>query len=184
MRPAHPRSRGEHGRRPIAIFAVRGSSPLARGTRGADRGIRRRGRLIPARAGNTTGDYRISFDNAAHPRSRGEHAGTDASAASRAGSSPLARGTQERYCEQIARRRLIPARAGNTGMRLMDWRRSSAHPRSRGEHPDMSKPAPTLYGSSPLARGTRNGVSFCRMNIRLIPARAGNTKTLGDGTTR
>ncbi len=51
--PVHPRSRGEHLARKQVVIRVSGSSPLARGTRSAHERGDRRGRFIPARAGNT-----------------------------------------------------------------------------------------------------------------------------------
>ena len=51
----------------------------------------------------------------------------------------------------------------------------AAHPRSRGEHMDRHDKLSTLYGSSPLARGTRVCISTHAECCRLIPARAGNT---------
>ena len=71
--------------------------------------------------------------------------------------------------------RLIPARAGNTFLIsfLLVW--DSAHPRSRGEHPNHQRDKQLSLGSSPLARGTRNSSARHRHRDRLIPARAGNT---------
>ena len=53
--------------------------------------------------------------------------------------------------------------------------RTSAHPRSRGEHDHIDKVGIIRFGSSPLARGTPPAVSIGIRNHRLIPARAGNT---------
>ena len=50
------------------------------------------------------------------------------------GSSPLARGTRPRGPAAVPALRFIPARAGNTPGRASCRRRSSVHPRSRGEH--------------------------------------------------
>ena len=72
-RAAHPRSRGEHVVADTSQGAAVGSSPLARGTPSFWNGGRGRGRLIPARAGNTTYAYPVDGVEAAHPRSRGEH---------------------------------------------------------------------------------------------------------------
>ena len=49
----HPRSRGEHRRLTPRPLSLRGSSPLARGTRETTTRRRRHQRFIPARAGNT-----------------------------------------------------------------------------------------------------------------------------------
>ena len=93
------------------------------------------------------------------------------------GSSPLARGTLRRCRQANALLRLIPARAGNTlpTARLSFWR--SAHPRSRGEHVVESHAVITGAGSSPLARGTPLTDAQLAAQIRLIPARAGNTSS-------
>ena len=91
------------------------------------------------------------------------------------GSSPLARGTRVHRLHNVAAFRLIPARAGNTcssGVRLFQY---SAHPRSRGEHKTPRPGLGARFGSSPLARGTRNHVHERPALHRLIPARAGNT---------
>ena len=115
---AHPRSRGEHFLACRFLGSLAGSSPLARGTRGTGFFYPLRGRLIPARAGNTI--FYSSSGNRfwAHPRSRGEHTPARAGDGVSTGSSPLARGT----LAQCARYRmpvgLIPARAGNTGRRV------------------------------------------------------------------
>ena len=113
----------------------------------------------------------------AHPRSRGEHPGRYRCTRARRGSSPLARGTQPQPHQQRLRRRLIPARAGNTEAALPCGLPPPAHPRSRGEHSSMPRMMTRAPGSSPLARGThRFGVQELQSK-RLIPARAGNTST-------
>ena len=111
---------------------------------------------------------------AAHPRSRGEHAAATAAKWLKDGSSPLARGTFTGTLEELARERLIPARAGNilTGLSVRTVR--AAHPRSRGEHRTDSAHSSSALGSSPLARGTSVYASLDMTSQRLIPARAGN----------
>ena len=133
---------------------VSGSSPLARGTPGADELITPLNGLIPARAGNTAVMKAWAVTWRAHPRSRGEHANSSTTKKFRRGSSPLARGTQEiieddKYCLG-----LIPARAGNTGYGFCGADHAWAHPRSRGEHLLIFEQGERGVGSSPLARGT------------------------------
>ena len=70
-----------------------GSSPLARGTLAE---VQEKGaaiRLIPARAGNMSMGRGYAAQNAAHPRSRGEHLRGGLEHLGGSGSSPLARGT-------------------------------------------------------------------------------------------
>ena len=70
--------------------------------------------------------------------------------------------------------RLIPARAGNIGLDGELDPRDAAHPRSRGEHLPPGVLNRAVIGSSPLARGTFDGISSVFRWLRLIPARAGN----------
>ena len=70
---AHPRSRGEHTVSHSPLSSLRGSSPLARGTRGVRASRLSQVGLIPARAGNTAGRIWHGRVPGAHPRSRGEH---------------------------------------------------------------------------------------------------------------
>ena len=93
----------------------------------------------------------------------------------RRGSSPLARGTLHNQTSKDRTNGLIPARAGNTALRLVKATRGWAHPRSRGEHHPRTVPRPLRGGSSPLARGTPAASSPWRCCRGLIPARAGNT---------
>ena len=173
--PAHPRSRGEHLIPFHTGVMTLGSSPLARGTRIQYRGDATRRRLIPARAGNTRYSWRKRRKQQAHPRSRGEHFAPLTSTASRIGSSPLARGTPPYLRLRRTRRRLIPARAGNTPAHPQRKQSPAAHPRSRGEHGTCPASRIGFEGSSPLARGTQSGLSSSISLSRLIPARAGNT---------
>ena len=96
--PDHPRSRGEYlGTRPAA-WAVRGSSPLSRGIRGAPSPHGEPRGIIPALAGNTPNGRAVLNAGSDHPRSRGEYEGT--------------KGTRTHQP------RIIPALAGNTKLRL------------------------------------------------------------------
>ena len=153
-----------------------GSSPLARGTLRARRVVAVLVRLIPARAGNTGRRTASVVNGAAHPRSRGEHYREGGLFVIAHGSSPLARGTLHHALSRRINLRLIPARAGNTlpTFRLFDL--SAAHPRSRGEHAITIPSRCAASGSSPLARGTLRVIAHEFGDLRLIPARAGNTR--------
>ena len=173
--PAHPRSRGEHSGAITSPSAMVGSSPLARGTRAAEERQRIRFRLIPARAGNTPCRVPGRSGYPAHPRSRGEHPLQNLLKMLIIGSSPLARGTHSRAKNHAGLLRLIPARAGNTGVGCPDSDSLEAHPRSRGEHTSIGLMGAVPPGSSPLARGTLTFTCRQQHRARLIPARAGNT---------
>ena len=134
VRSAHPRYCGEHTSPTRPDQSSPGSSPLARGTMVAPIPHQRPARLIPARAGNILQSASWCLHSSAHPRSRGEHAAEMLQASTRAGSSPLARGTLRQKPCLHHRQRLIPARAGNmSGKPALDVYQT-AHPRSRGEH--------------------------------------------------
>ena len=91
------------------------------------------------------------------------------------GSSPLARGTRADPAHRRRPYRFIPARAGNTTTSTTRMRRSTVHPRSRGEHYQGFHAAMNDAGSSPLARGTHEERQVLGPDVRFIPARAGNT---------
>ena len=131
---AHPRSRGEHITGSLLYLIVLGSSPLARGTpKDSGEGEFRAG-LIPARAGNTLHPGIFLNSYRAHPRSRGEHTRKRRGGKHYGGSSPLARGTSDKFRDSTGTFGLIPARAGNTRHRHERGSSPVAHPRSRGEH--------------------------------------------------
>ena len=92
------------------------------------------------------------------------------------GSSPLARGTHWFQLHNPGVEGLIPARAGNTTMKIIKSKTHRAHPRSRGEHIIWDMAYGIALGSSPLARGTRHSRRRVRLHGGLIPARAGNTR--------
>ena len=131
--------------------------------------------LIPARAGNTRKSLHGGRSRRAHPRSRGEHPGEDGRTEIHPGSSPLARGTRLLAAFSLVRGGLIPARAGNTFLASSSLSWTRAHPRSRGEHGRAGLLRLQGWGSSPLARGTRNNTMKKMTVDGLIPARAGNT---------
>ena len=113
----------------------------------------------------------------AHPRSRWEHKSVPVPETSLPGSSPLARGTPLFIVLEEGSLRLIPARAGNTVKCQAPLVNFPAHPRSRGEHSTVFHAVTSAPGSSPLARGTLSVESRGSCAGRLIPARAGNTKS-------
>ena len=153
-----------------------GSSPLARGTLADQHAVTICRRLIPARAGNTSRPARGHHLPAAHPRSRGEHGGCRWCRVQGSGSSPLARGTLACRSRRRPNHRLIPARAGNTKTLPSRYLLTTAHPRSRGEHGKSFYVHGHKDGSSPLARGTQPYHASALRKLRLIPARAGNTR--------
>ena len=69
----HPRSRGEYHWMSVQCTAGQGSSPLSRGIRASQRGMRPWLGIIPALAGNTASTPAPGRWSGDHPRSRGEY---------------------------------------------------------------------------------------------------------------
>ena len=76
---------------------------------------------------------------------------------------------------------IIPARAGFTCYVYFTYNSQEDHPRSRGVYGRGIEPRCGLRGSSPLARGLRDGNTRRTRSIRIIPARAGFTTTVPVG---
>ena len=112
-----------------------------------------------------------------HPRSRGVYRGVTAEEQRRYGSSPLARGLPRRHRRRTEALRIIPARAGFTGAGRSPRGRRRDHPRSRGVYAPTSPAQCASHGSSPLARGLRGRACTRRRPHRIIPARAGFTRS-------
>ena len=91
-------------------------------------------RLIPARAGKTSGWAVAGGCGGAHPRAGGENAEPDGLVDPDADSSPRGRGKHTREIQAIAGAGLIPARAGKTAASWLGQVAVSAHPRAGGEN--------------------------------------------------
>ena len=156
----HPRSRGVYYQIVITVLIGTGSSPLARGLRGdvEDEGLE--DRIIPARAGFTLYRYKPRARAKDHPRSRGVYDSQSATGSHAQGSSPLARGLRRAGRGSPVLLRIIPARAGFTGVPRRPPHPRGDHPRSRGVYPTSVNHHSSVSGSSPLARGLRSGSVF------------------------
>ena len=171
----HPRSRGVYDPGALLAFAEEGSSPLARGLRTRGWRAPAGAGIIPARAGFTPPTPSATPGPTDHPRSRGVYAPDTPSTHSRSGSSPLARGLPGILRPQPDGRRIIPARAGFTGVGFDVASSAGDHPRSRGVYSSRAGPVRVAEGSSPLARGLRRRLVVGESARGIIPARAGFT---------
>ena len=175
--PDHPRSRGVYHQAVSRSRARTGSSPLARGLPRAVGPAEGVAGIIPARAGFTRSEVTPALDFGDHPRSRGVYSPTVGIATKSPGSSPLARGLRAGSFQGVGGGGIIPARAGFTSThRPRNWCESD-HPRSRGVYAAETGSTPGIYGSSPLARGLPPRTHRPPGSHRIIPARAGFTRT-------
>ena len=172
----HPRSRGVYDKDATCANAASGSSPLARGLHAHLSGNQTGLRIIPARAGFTLLAHSVGTGKTDHPRSRGVYSEETRMIRVSPGSSPLARGLPKRAPTKWGLSRIIPARAGFTFAEMAFGHRSGDHPRSRGVYSVPDDKGTNSWGSSPLARGLRQGRDLRERRQRIIPARAGFTR--------
>ena len=93
------------------------------------------------------------------------------------GSSPRVRGKRGGADGVLTVCGLIPARAGKTHERYAGAHSSGAHPRACGENKIKGLKPDIQVGSSPRVRGKRHRGCVGWSIIRLIPARAGKTRS-------
>ncbi len=170
----HPRVCGEQLLHPAPKWVCLGSSPRVRGTGGAAIADQLGQRFIPACAGNRLHGGHKMPQTAVHPRVCGEQLVRGSSARAQPGSSPRVRGTVGRRLNLPARRRFIPACAGNSRPCGPPLRPSPVHPRVCGEQICGSAKARSSMGSSPRVRGTGGKRKAGQHPRRFIPACAGN----------
>ncbi len=174
----YPRWRGELVHQRHARIFHLGLSPLARGTPTCRSRGNRGPRFIPAGAGNSRCCNSAANNFAVYPRWRGELATASTRGLSAFGLSPLARGTHRRSSVALAQPRFIPAGAGNSlqiSANSCPW---AVYPRWRGELKSSIFFPITGTGLSPLARGTHELGETLSIQIRFIPAGAGNSIAL------
>ena len=99
------------------------------------------------------------------------------------GSSPLARGLPNTTTANLSSGRIIPARAGFTRFLLRLMGMCPDHPRSRGGYRTIRSRCARIPGSSPLARGLRREAPNRNRHSRIIPARAGFTRSTPSSPT-
>ena len=171
----HPRVCGEHHRSFARSSVSMGSSPRVRGTLGKCGHFAHKRGIIPACAGNTRQATWNTWPARDHPRVCGEHDEPAAIQAVLLGSSPRVRGTQLLVGYRVPEEGIIPACAGNTGLKRMKASASRDHPRVCGEHDGRDVLQNRRKGSSPRVRGTHVHERCVRQFGGIIPACAGNT---------
>ena len=138
-------------------------------------------RIIPARAGQTPRYVSRAASTTDHPRACGANLAEAAALAAAAGSSPRVRGKPRQGRRMDNRRRIIPARAGQTRVVSRLTCVSPDHPRACGANLSRQPPAPSVAGSSPRVRGKPVQPVDDVGGHRIIPARAGQTPPVRSG---
>ena len=171
----HPRMGGEQATMPAPTAPAIGSSPHGRGTEVRFLPERVSGRFIPAWAGNRILQLAAGQVQEVHPRMGGEQRSLHCCRRVLAGSSPHGRGTGGRPLRPQRGCRFIPAWAGNSWPGSPPAYCRSVHPRMGGEQHGKFLCCHEPDGSSPHGRGTV--LFFCSqlINVRFIPAWAGNS---------
>ena len=181
---AHPRAGGADPLRMDLAQDAAGSSPRGRGGQALIAQALYGGGLIPARAGRTSSRGRVPGPTRAHPRAGGADAITPGGASGREGSSPRGRGGRHDPRIVLGAGGLIPARAGRTAVEQPAARARRAHPRAGGADKAKPRPGAGRAGSSPRGRGGLSPPHPHRVEVGLIPARAGRTLLLPAASRR
>ena len=174
--PDHPRACGANARPTGHHDGLSGSSPRVRGKRCPAIRVVTRMRIIPARAGQTARSRCRCRTARDHPRAcgangHGQHVTVDVR-----GSSPRVRGKLRRPPAKTPVTRIIPARAGQTSPPCRDCRAHPDHPRACGANSSTRPRKARNAGSSPRVRGKQVLPVRRGLRLRIIPARAGQTK--------
>ena len=169
----HPRACGGNERIMAAQAKADGPSPRVRGKRGAPRVRDRRGRSIPARAGETRAEAFLLHEPGVHPRACGGNFAAMRLARPRTGPSPRVRGKRPRVPDLPPRRGSIPARAGETNGTARPGRRRRVHPRACGgkHRPIIRHPGPP--GSIPARAGETHPRASWRVGSAVHPRACG-----------
>ena len=133
-------------------------------------------RIIPACAGNRHAERACNSGCPDHPRVCGEQQADPQPIRSCHGSSPRVRGTGLADLSGADLSRIIPACAGNRGVRREAESRGPDHPRVCGEQLLARLHLVGVGGSSPRVRGTGGRELEHRRLPRIIPACAGNRR--------
>ena len=175
MCPDHPRACGANRQKKLPTPRQNGSSPRMRGKRRLLFVFHCFLRIIPAHAGQTRFSPRAAGHTSDHPRACGAN-GVDALWDKlKDGSSPRMRGKPVRCVVDIVVLRIIPAHAGQTPCDERERRSRTDHPRACGANNDFPSNDSDPEGSSPRMRGKHRSFSFVTLNLRIIPAHAGQT---------
>ena len=152
--PDHPRACGANPQLLCCVVCCCGSSPRVRGKPPSMPVAVPRTRIIPARAGQTAWRFRWCRSFADHPRACGAN----------------------HFFPFCIFFRIIPARAGQTALSSGLTSDSPDHPRACGANVMARSWPMSTSGSSPRVRGKLIVFFGHDWSVRIIPARAGQTR--------
>ena len=175
MSSDHPRACGANSSVPPPVPLAVGSSPRMRGKPTVGVMVYAHTRIIPAHAGQTAAGESATKPRTDHPRACGANRNQVAGLHSLDGSSPRMRGKRAQYHTSGARRRIIPAHAGQTECRRLTVLSVSDHPRACGANGVTAGRLEGRNGSSPRMRGKLTRLHRICTYRRIIPAHAGQT---------
>ena len=173
MRGVYPRLCGGTMHISDARDTVLGLSPPVRGNRCNGARSRRRGRSIPACAGEPLRRSSIRRLWRVYPRLCGGTCGGGGGAGVMAGLSPPVRGNRSDGRSRCRPARSIPACAGEPSLDTSGWRLYAVYPRLCGGTIDLVAQQITADGLSPPVRGNRAGGGNAAAGVGSIPACAG-----------
>ena len=171
----HPRACGANFFRCCFCPLFFGSSPRMRGKRRSEQPWRRSFRIIPAHAGQTCCMSALIWRCPDHPRACGANSVLLVCHGLGSGSSPRMRGKHGHGPDRWARKRIIPAHAGQTRPQPPRHPVSTDHPRACGANFYRRLLASFRHGSSPRMRGKHTHRRAPSGGTRIIPAHAGQT---------
>ena len=153
-----------------------GSSPRVRGKLKLTASDRIYIRIIPARAGQTWWEISCACLCTDHPRACGANLSASVVQSDAGGSSPRVRGKRLAVVGAEPVCRIIPTRAGQTPTGSKSRKAASDHPRACGANSVRTPVQHLARGSSPRVRGKPvEALAGCG-RLRIIPARAGQTR--------
>ena len=140
--PDHPRACGANVQVLAVLAALPGSSPRMRGKLEYSTVATRCQRIIPAHAGQTCAGPQGPQAPSDHPRACGANISSTHYSSIQTGSSPRMRGKHWKDYHKGFTVRIIPAHAGQTGVRAPRTYPQPDHPRACGANPRIEKNLP------------------------------------------
>ncbi len=175
----YPRARGGAKLRIVQGRGRGGLSPRTRGSRVRTVRYSRRGRSIPAHAGEPSSRPALPASTAVYPRARGGASHACRACRSVSGLSPRTRGSHQRPAKWSSTVWSIPAHAGEPVQGRGLLRLDKVYPRARGGAPAVIASRDIVTGLSPRTRGSPRVHAPLRLEPRSIPAHAGEPSGSG-----